>query len=141
MDTQKSVLTYIYNLLTTDATLITAMTTVRLYLTWAISDAEFPYMVHRMDFRAGTIFPARIGTYYLDIWDDADNSETLLTIRQRIIGLLDQINFNTTDVKNVRLSLAADSFIPEDEPGIWHYAMQFDIYIWRQAELIAINSR
>ena len=142
VDTVKSLLTYIYSLLTADATLITAMGgTVRLYATWAVTDATFPYIVHRFSFRQNVLYPERVGTYYIDLWSDSTNAEEVLSIRKRVVELLDQLNFNTVEVKNVRLNLDTDGFVPENDPEIWHYAMQFDIDIWRQSELVSIINR
>jgi len=145
-DSQASLLMYLYSTLTADATLKAAMGgTVRLMPVWATPDSEFPYLVHRIDNRAGQIFPENNSVYYLDIWSDSpppnvDITE-VTTIRKRIIELLDQLQFNTTDVKNCKLSLQTDGFIPETTPGIWHYAMMFSLSIWRQSETVVIIGR
>jgi len=142
MDTQKSLLTYLWGVLTGDTDLKTAMGgTVRCYLTWAKPDAEFPYLVHRFDSSSGEPFPNRRGAYYLDIWSDSSNADEILAIRVLIIALLDELRANTTDVKNIKLSLQTDGFIPESEQGIWHYAMQFNLNLWRQTETLAIIGR
>ncbi len=141
-DTQESLLTALYTRLTTDATLQTAMGgSVALYPVWAKPDAAFPYLVHRIDMRAGGIWPERIGTYLLDIWSNSPIATEIIAIRKRIIELLDEYQFNTTDVKNCKLSLQADAFIPETEPDIFHYAFQFNLALWRQSETIYIISR
>lgn len=143
VDTQKSLLTYIYNLLTTDPDLKSAMgDTVRLYLTWATPDAVFPYLVHRIDIRRepGTHVIQK-ATYYLDIWSDSPNAEEILAIRALLIGLLDELTFNTADddVSLVHIEIMSDGFIPEPEQGIWHYATMWDMIFRRDSEATAIE--
>jgi len=115
--------------------------TVHCYLVWAKTDADFPYLVHRLDLRAGGIWAERIGTYTLDIWSYSTTASEILAIRKRIVELLDRYQFNTTEVKNVRLNLLSDGFIPETEPDIWHYTLLFDVSLWRQSEAVQILSR
>uniref|UniRef100_A0A6M3INT2 Tail protein n=1 Tax=viral metagenome TaxID=1070528 RepID=A0A6M3INT2_9ZZZZ len=142
LDTQESILTAIYNILTADSTLQTAMGgSVSLYPVWAKPDAEFPYLVQRLDMRAGEIFAARIGTYLLDIWSYSTNASEIVAIRKRIVELLDERTFNTTEVKNVIVKLETDGFIPETEPDIYHYATQWNLSFWRQREAVYIISR
>ncbi len=142
LDTQESLLTQLYTMLTADTTLQTAMGgSVSLYPVWAKPDATFPYLVHRIDMRAGETWPLRMGTYLIDIWTNSPSASSMVAIRKRLIELLDEYQFNTTDVKNCKLSLETDGFIPETEPDIWHYAMQFSLSIWRQAEAVYIISR
>jgi len=142
IDTQKSIITYIYNLLTTDESLKATMGgTVRLYLTWAISDAVFPYLVHRLDITANDFYPERDATYYLDIWSDSPDADEILAIRKRIIELLDELEFTTDEAERARFTLQTDFFITQKEPGIWHYAFMFGLRYFRIAEIDAINSR
>lgn len=142
VDTQESLLTYIYGILTADSTLKTAMGgTVRLYPVWAVPDAVFPYLVHRLEMRASEPFPVRFGTYLLDIWSNSSIATEIVAIRKRIIELLDELQFNTTEVKNVKIQLQTDGFIPEIEPDIWHYAIQFSLSLWRQSETLIIINR
>jgi len=142
LDIQESLFTKLYTTLTADATLKTAMGgTVRLYPVWAKTDATFPYLVHRIDMRVGGIFPESIGTYLLDIWSDSPNASEIVAIRKRIFELLDQLQFNTTEVKNVTIRIQTDGFVPETEEGIWHYTFQFSISLWRYSETVYIISR
>ena len=143
VDTQKSLLTYIWNLLTTDTALIAAMGgTVRCYLTWAEPDAEFPYLVHRIDFirRPGT-HVIKGATYYLDIWSDSSNADELLAIRERLIQLLDELVFSTDEVGQAHIESVTDGFIPEMEQGIWHYATMWELIFRRDAEATTIEGR
>ena len=142
LDTQESLLTQLYTVLTSEITLKAAMGgSVSLYPVWAKPDATFPYLVHRIEMRRGGIWPERIGTYLIDIWTNSPSAASVVAIRKRLIELLDEYQFNTTDVKNVKLNLDTDGFIPETEPDIFHYAFQFSISLWRQAEIVYIIGR
>ncbi len=142
LDTQESLLTALYTRLTDDSALKAAMgNEVRLFLTWAKPDAAFPYLVHRIDMRAGGIWPERQGVYLVDIWSNSPNASEIVAIRKRLIELLDEYDFSTTDVKNVKLSLETDGFVPENEVDIFHYALQFSLRLWRQSETVYIISR
>jgi len=142
LDTQKSILTYLWNLLTGDPDLKKAMSDpVRCYLTWAEPDAEFPYLVHRIDIAPAEPFPMRQATYYLDIWSDSPNAEEILAIRKLIIELLDELETATAEIAGGRLWLQTDGFIPETEQGIWHYALQFNLRYYRKSETAAIIGR
>ena len=143
VDVRRSLINYLWTLLTTDPTLQEVMGgTVRCYLTWAEADAEFPYLVHRLDIRAeeGT-FVVQRATYYLDIWSDSPDADETLAIRKRIIELLDELEFSTDEADRARFILQTDGFIPEMEQGIWHYAFMFNLRYFRVAEIDAINSR
>lgn len=142
VDTQKSLLTYLWNLLTGDTDLKAAMGgTVRCYLTWAKPDAEFPYLVNRLDIAPQEPWPMRQATYYLDIWSDSPNADEILAIRKIIIELLDELEPATDEVAAARLWLQTEGFIPESEQGIWHYATQWNLRYYRAAETSAIIGR
>jgi len=139
MDIQKSLLTSIYNTLTTDTTLKTAMGgTVRLFHTWATPDAEFPYLVNRIDMgNVADYSPQRKCTYYLDIWSDSSNADETLTIRNQILALIDNLDSSTSETTEFFMWIQTDSFIPESEQNIWHYAMQFNL-TWLRDEQIGV---
>lgn len=142
IDIQESLISALYARLTADTTLKTNMGgTVRCYLVWAKTDATFPYLVHRLDMRAGDIWPEKKGTYIIDIWSYSPSATEIVAIRKRVIELLDQLLFNTTEVKNVYMELTSDGFIPETEPDIWHYSLLFSIGLWRQSETVYILDR
>ena len=149
MDTQASLLTKLWTILTGDDVetigLQTIMGgTVRLALTWAPPDFEFPYLVHRIDIRKepGTHVIQR-ATYYLDIWSHTPNADEILKIRKRIIELLDELVFSipTGEVSNAHIEIATDGFIPESEQGIWHYATMWDMIFRRDSEAASIEGR
>jgi len=129
-DTQKSILTSIYNTLTADATLITACGgTVRLYPVWATPDATFPYLVNRIDLSGWSVYgsPLRKGTYIIDLWSNSTNADEILAIRTEVKRLLNGLDFSTAEVDMAKLWLQTDGFIPESVQNIWHYTMQFDL--------------
>jgi hypothetical protein len=135
VDTQKSLLTSIYNLLTADAALKAACGgTVRLYPVWAEPDATFPYLVHRIDFQGwvSEYNPLREGKYLIDLWSYSVNADEILAIRTEVLRLLNGLTFSTTEVDVARTWLQTDGFVPESTQGIWHYAMQFTI--WAKAD-------
>ena len=142
IDTQKSIIDYIYGVLTADPSLKSTMgDTVRLALTWAKPDCEFPYLVHRLDISARPFYPECDATYYLDIWSDSPEADETMAIRKRIIELLDELEFTTDEAERARFTLQTDFFITQKEPGIWHYAFMFGLRYFRIAEIDAINSR
>ena len=142
LDTNLSLLTYIYDRLTTDATLKSACGgTVRLYPVQASPDTEFPFMVHRFDGGQLEPFPMRETTYYLDIFSNTDNVTEVLSIRQRIMTLIDQYSFSTTEVQSARMWLQTDGFVGDIEDGIWHYTLQFNMRFYRKSEIAAILAR
>lgn len=142
LDTQTSLLTYLWTLLTTDTDLKTAMGgTVRCYLTWAEPDAEFPYLVHRIDIAPQEPFPMRQATYYLDIWSNSPSADEILAIRKLIIELLDELEPATDEIAGGRLWLQTDGFIPETEQGIWHYSLMLNLRYYRKSESAAIIGR
>ena len=129
VDTQTSLLTYLWNLLTGDTDLKAAMDgTVRCYLTWAKPDATFPYLVHRIDMGIlGDWSPEAVCAYYLDIWSDSPNADQILGIRKRIMELLDGLIFSTDETTDCHLWIQTDGFVPEVEQDIWHYACLFNL--------------
>lgn len=141
-DIQKSLLSHIYTLLTTNGLLVVMGDPVRLYLAWALPDAEFPYLVNRIDMGIlGDWSPEAVCTYYLDIWSDSSDANEILAIRKIIMELLDGLIFSTTETTDCHLWIQTDAFIPEIEPGIWHYACQFNLKWLKDAQIGQILKR
>ncbi len=144
-DIQEALLTYIYNLLTADTGLKADMGgTVRLALVWGKPDTAFPYLVQRIDISPdATGHILRRATYYIDIWSDSPNAAEVLAIREEIIGLLDELEFDTAsdEATRARFAIQTDAFVPETEDGIWHYALMFNLNFFRDAEITAIDAR
>lgn len=143
VDTQQSLLTYLFNLLVADDTLKAAMGgSVRLYPVWTKEDAVFPYLVHRIDIaKKSDAYALRSGAYYLDIWSNTSTNVEALAIRKRIMELLDELIFSTDEVTRCHLETQTDGFVPETEPDIWHYATQWNIIFLRTTEVAVINAR
>lgn len=143
VDIQKSLLAHIYALLTTDPDLKAAMGgTVKLYLTWASPDAAFPYLVHRIDMGIEADWsPVARCTYYLDIWSNSPNADEILSIRKIIMSLLDGLDFSTAETTDCHLWIQTDAFIPESEPGIFHYACMFNLKWLKDAQIGALLKR
>lgn len=143
IDTQASLFTYLYNLLTADSSLQSTMGgTVRLYPVWAIPDAVFPYLVHRADIRkVDDFFPIRQGTLIIDAWSYSPNASEVLSIRKRVIELIDELDFSMDELDHCRVSLETDGFVAETTQDIWHYTMQFSLRFYRVAEASSIISR
>lgn len=142
-DTQVSLITYLYNVLTQDSTMQTRMGgSVALHHVWAPPDATFPYLVHRADLRQREgNFPLMKAVYNLDIWSYSSQASEITLIRERIFQLIDQLFFHTTEVSNAKVMIQAEGFVPETEPDTWHYNMQFDIDYYRKSETISIIGR
>ena len=143
VDIQKSLLTSLHTLLTAGDGLPAAMGgTVRLYPVLAGPDAEFPYLVHRIDMGIlGDWSPERTCTYYLDIWSDSSDAEEILAIRVLLMGLLDNIEFSTDETSECHIWIQTDGFVPEVEQNIWHYAMQFNLKWLKDAQIGATLKR
>lgn len=143
VDTRRSLVNYFWNLLTNDSILVAAMGgTVRCYYSEGEADAEFPYLVHRLSIRSQSgVYPMQSGTYYLDIWSQSDNIAELTAIRERVMQLLDQLDFSTDDVKMVTVDFASDDDSVEPEQRIWHLPIIFELDFRRDSEAIAIEGR
>ena len=144
-DIQEALLTYIYARLVADTGLKSDMGgTVRLAHVWAKPDTAFPYLVHRIDVAPdATGYILRRATYYIDIWSDSPNASEILAIREEIITSLDELEFDTAndEATRARFALQTESFIPEEEDGILHYAIMFNLNYFRDSEITAIDSR
>ncbi len=143
VDTQQSLITHIYDTLIADTTLKGVCGgTVRLYPVWAVPDATFPYLVQRADIRAiDDFFPMRRGTLIIDLWSYSPNASEILSIRKRVIEILDQLDFSVTEIGHCRIDLETDGFIPETDENIWHYSLQFGLRFYRTTEVAAIIGR
>lgn len=129
MDIVESLLTAIYNLLVADATLKSRMGgSVRLYPVWAPPNAEFPYLVHRLDLRPLADYsPQHKSSYLIDIWSYSPSAKETLNIRERLVQLLDGFDSSTAETSEFWLWEGSDGFVPESSEGIWHYACQFNL--------------
>ncbi len=143
VDVRRSLISYLWSRLTTDSSLQSLMGgTVRCYLGQAEKDAAFPYLVHRLDIRNEPgAHPVQRGTYFLNIWSDNPQAVEITSIRERVVQLLDELVFNTDDVKQVHIEFFSDADLPEPEWGIWHYAMIWELIFVRKSEAASIEAR
>lgn len=144
MDLHKRLLTQLYATLTADSTLQSAMGgTVRLYLAGASPDAIFPYLVHRLDLINVTDYsPERRGTYLIDIWSDSPNADEILAIRGQLVSLVDELYYSSvSEHDGAWFWIQSDMFVPEPEPGIWHYNLSFNMKYLREADVSSLLRR
>lgn len=143
MDTQQRIITQIHSSLAGDTDLQTIFGgTVRVFPVWAPPDAEFPYIVHRAEMiRVEDFFPMRSGTLIVDAWSYSPNVEEVTNIRERVIAALDELDFSATEISHCRVFLESDGFVPETEADVWHYTCQFNIRLYRKAEVASILAR
>jgi len=143
MDIVESLLTAIYNLLTADDTLKSRMGgSVRLYPVWAVPDAAFPYLVHRLDMRPLADYsPQSKSSYLLDIWSYSPSAKETLDIRERLIELLDGLDSSTSETSEFWLWVQTNGFIPESTEGIWHYSMMFNLKHTNDAQVGVVLRR
>jgi hypothetical protein len=141
MDTIQSIITHIYNLLAADEELQTAMGgTVKLHLSFAPTDAPMPYIVHTVGLRESDHFAANEGTYTVNIYSSSTNASEVLSIRKRIVELLDRIKFDTDEVRGCELHKFSDDFVEEEE-SVCHYVIMFNLWVYRASEIDSILSR
>lgn len=148
-NTQKSAITFLYNLLANDATIKSLVgDPARLYPTWAVKDAVFPYGVYRLVNNANPSVALYNGIFYLDLWAYNSDLNTLYEIRNRVITLLDERKFQANDpdtgdkdIVAFRTWINADRQIPEDTEYILHQAMEFNVRYDRFREIVNILNR
>lgn len=141
-DVALSILSKLYDTLTGDSGLQTAMGgTVALYPTLAGTDITMPYLVHRLDLRNITDWtPERAGTYIVDIWSDMTDIAEIMAIRKAIMDAIHNLDTTTAEVDRVWLWRQTDGFIA-DEPGIWHYVIQFNLKYLKLTDMSEILRR
>ncbi len=143
MDIVESLITAIHNRLVNDATLQSRMGgSVRLYPVWAPPDAEFPYLVHRLDITPLADFsPQSRNTYMLDIWSYSPSSKETLDIREQVMTLLDGWASSTDETREFWLWKQTDGFVADPTENIWHYACQMNMKHTNDAQIGALLKR
>ena len=143
MDIQKSLLTALWNKLTTDEDLKSLMGgEIRLFLAWALPDSAMPYLVHRIDMaNVADWSPVRHCTYYLDIWSDSPDANETFSIRDRVMELIDNLEGSTGETTSFYLWVQTDTLVPESAEGIWHYAIQFNLKYVRDTQIGVLLKR
>lgn len=138
MDTTASLLTAIYNLLKDDGDFYELVAD-RIYPVFASPDTVTPYVVNQISFNESDN-PMNTGLLIVHIWDKSPTASRALQIKERIYYLLDKLNIRTTEINNCRVWFFSDGFIP-DEPGYWHYIIQFNLRLVKTTELNAVIER
>jgi hypothetical protein len=125
--------------------------TVALYPVLAATDAPAPYLVYRLETSPGGFYPMTRGSLYIDIWaDNPDSNTVILPARKRIIELLEQREFSTTEISWGITELQTCGFVPELDTtvggvtlssGTWHYAMQFNLMYYHSNEVDSVAGR
>ncbi len=142
METLTSLFTYFYSLLTADTALQTLMGgTVVIHPQWQSADTPKPYIVQTLDMRSTDApWPLRNGTLQLHLWSGTPDAGQILKMRERIVVLLENRHFATSEVNSCRCRLFSEGFVP-DEPGVWHFVIQFNLRLYKSAEAEAIINR
>jgi len=144
LSSRTSIITYIYNLLTGNADLKAAMTDpLVLKHNWAQPDTIFPYLVHTLGISVDDagFYPRRLASYSIDIWSDSPSAEEAEIISEILIGILDELEFTTTEIERAVFELQSDTPVIETEQDIQHYNLTFNLRYFRIAEIVAINAR
>lgn len=101
-------------------------------------DAPFPYVVQSANAgETNAPWPMRQGRLEIHLWDEAATIERIMAMRDRVVALLDNWQSNSDDLGGVRVWLASESAIP-DENHIRHYVLQFNVRLYRVADAEAI---
>lgn len=141
MDSILAVLTEVFNELRDDVELNDIMGDVRITNVWASPDAEFPYLVYRLNTMPQDPPIVTQGTLTLDIWDYQQTATRLYEMRRRIIELLDQQRFENDDCGVIRLFKGMDMDIPEDTQYVWHRTIDFRVRYTRNTEFEPVLAR
>lgn len=114
----------------------------RLYLTWALPNAVFPYLVHKLDLRPLADWsPQCLGTYVVDIWSNSPSAEEAVDIKERIMQLLNGLDSSTSETSEYWLWWQGDGFVTETEEGIWHYTIMFTVKYLNDAQVGVLLKR
>jgi len=135
VETGQSVITAIWNRLTSDATMKSLLSDpVSLYRVMAPLNPDFPYMVHRAD--AGT-WPIANSDYYLDVWYYGSDSAPVDSTVERIRTLLENWRLvpGDNELGAARMIFVGElsGYVPTDAQKVWRYEMRFKIkYVQRR---------
>jgi len=108
-----------------------------IYSVWADEDADFPYLVYRLDndYTPGGYITS--GTLYVDLWDYNQLERRILQCRGHVLRLLDRkvVKCIGESISAARIWIQTDGYVPEEARNIWHRAMQFNVRYDRMLEL------
>mgnify|MGYP000851222255 FL=1 len=133
METTESLLTYLNDLFIEEIESVGY----RVYPVDAPPDTPKPYIVNQITFNQSE-FPMDTGLLIVHIW--GKTAAEALGIKSIIYKLLQYKNIHTSEILNCQSWFFSDGFIP-DEPGIWHYVIQFNLRLFKSAELRDVIER
>ncbi|MFW5855781.1 MAG: hypothetical protein ACOCVB_00760 [Bacillota bacterium] len=106
------------------------------YPEWADKDAEFPYIVYRIEVDSQTEEGAvSQATLYLGLWDHNQLKQRILRMRGHVLRLFDRTRVYLEGVGLVRIKHNNGGSIPEDTKNIWHREEIFDLRFSRTIEI------
>lgn len=135
--TIQSILSYVYNLLTTDDELAE----IPIHPQWQPPDTVKPYIVQELEIRSTDApFQLGSGSLTLHLWSESSSASEVLSMRDRILTLTENLDIVTADVNSCRCRLGSEGFIPDD-PGIWHYVIVFNLRLIKSGDTARILDR
>ena len=143
MDRTEAVITHFFNLLTNDNTLKSLMGgSVRLYHDDCPPETDFPYIIHRVEWRNVSDYsPKRLGTYIMDIYTNSLSTESMLDIKERICSILNNLTFSPGEVDSATIWIDSDRPIIEPEFSVKHYNILFNLKVVKLADVVGTINR
>jgi hypothetical protein len=80
------------------------------------------------------------GLLIVYLWDTGTSAARILDMANRVFILLQYRDMYTEYVNKCRTWFFSGGFV-QDEPGIWHYVMQFHLRLFRTKELADVINR
>lgn len=143
-----SVITSIFNFLSADQELRSLLATHNLaadypaiYDRWAIEDIPMPYIVLSYNFQAGDTPTKMDSSFLMDIFTAGNSTLVAEEIRDRLRELLDYNAIFSEGEGTVRTHYVRDGNVPEPEPDVVHWMIEFRVIYWDASLINAINKR
>jgi hypothetical protein len=139
VDVEQAVLKNSFDIITTNAAIITLFGRIPdVFIAYPDEKEQpYPFFVQRFDWSNNQDPVIRAGYWSLAIWDKADLATRVWALKHEIGVLFDSQIFIVPDVVKARYYADTPSgFVPDPEPGIWHYEMRFAVRVTRYAEII-----
>lgn len=138
MDLEQALVTAAYNRLVSSPDLAAALGgPPAVYLSYP-DEAEqaYPFVVHRLEWNSPEDLVTRHGYYSLALWDRSDTAARLFAMRAEIVALFDVQTLTVPELVVARFWLDTPTgFVPDPEPGVWHYEMRFYLRTTRSGEI------
>ncbi|MHA1302193.1 MAG: hypothetical protein ACTSPI_00635 [Candidatus Heimdallarchaeaceae archaeon] len=113
---------------------------VAIYESWAERESKYPYVVLSWRFIPGDHWAKREGYLTCDIFTKGSSSIEAEDIKDRIVELLDKRLFSADESGKIRCYLNNDMIIPDEEPDICHWNIEFSVIYWRKAFIESLIS-